>query len=113
METLQARQVDLSRLRRSLGPFATNKRTLRGLTNIFFSEIHEVDLWQVYIKRHGMKRSTSRKFVVLLYPTTMHLASIFFEQLFQPFPQKQVNMRISESSCSRFDVTSGSRPIPR
>ena len=65
------------------------------------------------IKRYGMKWSTSCKFVVLLHPTTAHLASIFFEQLFQPFPQKQVNMRISESSCSRCDVTSGPRPIPR
>ena len=43
-------------------------------------------------KRYGMKRSTSCKFVVLLHPTTAHLASIFFEILFQPFPQKQVNM---------------------
>ena len=51
------------------------------------------------IKRYGMKWSTSCKFVVLLHHTTAHLASIFFEQLFQPFPQKQVNMRISESSC--------------
>ena len=24
------------------------KRPLRGLTNIFYSEIHEVDLWQVW-----------------------------------------------------------------
>ena len=64
-------------------------------------------------KTYGIKRSTSCKFVVLLHHTIAHLASIFFEQLFQPFPQKQVNMRISESSCSRFDVTSGPRPILR
>ena len=38
MKTLQARQVDLSRPRRSLA--------LRP--NIFHYEIHEVDLWQVY-----------------------------------------------------------------
>ena len=81
----------------------------RAIT-LYFSSLQDDHL---SIKRYGMKRSTSCKLVVLLHHTTAHLASIFFEQLFQPLPQKPVNMRISESSCSRFDVTSGPRPIPR
>ena len=87
---------------------APSERTLRRLslhvslsrnraTTLYVSSLQDDHL---SIKRYGMKRSTSCKFVVLLHPTTTHLASIFFEQLFQPFPQKQVNMRMSESSCS-------------
>ena len=97
--------------------YRTDHRTLRRLSLCTF-RFHEIEpslctFLLFSIKRYGMKRSTSCKFVVLLHPTTAHLASIFFEQLFQPFPQKQVNMRISESSCSRFDVTSSPRPISR
>ena len=36
-----------------------------------------------------------------------------FELLPQRFPQKQVNMWTTESSCSGFDVTSGPRPMLR
>ena len=102
--------------------YRTDHRTLRRLSLCTFSfpRNRAITLYvsslqddHLSIKRYGMKRSTSCKFVVLLHPTAAHLASIFSEQLFQPFPQKQVNMRISESSCSRFDVTSGPRPIPR
>ena len=98
--------------------YKTDHRTLRRLSLCTF-RFHEIEpslctllLFSLQddhltIKRYGMKRSTSCKFVVLLHPTTTHLAGIFFEQLSQPFPKKQVNMRISESSCSGFDVTSG------
>ena len=50
MKTLQARQVDLSRLRRSLGCFAA----------IFHPEIHEVDLWQVYTEKRKIEKETFR-----------------------------------------------------
>ena len=99
--------------------YRTDHRTLRRLSLCTFRfGIHEIEpsLCTILLFRtirYGMKRSTSCKFVVLLHPTTAHLASIFFEQHFQPFPQKQVNVRISESSCSRSDVTSGPRPISR
>ena len=103
--------------------YRTDHRTLRRLSlamhvspprnraiTLYVSSLQDDHL---STKRYGMRRSTSNKFVVLLHSTTAHLASIFFEQLFQSFPQTQVNMRISESSCSRFDVTSVPRPIPR
>ena len=86
--------------------YRTDHRTLRRLSLhgfAFTKSSHHFSSLQddhLSIKRYGMKRSTSCKFLVLLHPTTTHLASIFFEQLFQPFPQKQVNMRISEPSCS-------------
>ena len=96
----------------------TNHQTLSRISLCTF-RFHEIEPSlsclqddHLSIKRYGMKRCTSCKFVVLLHPTTAHLASILFEQFFEPFPQKQVNMRISESSYSRFDVTPGSRPIP-
>ena len=86
--------------------YRTDHRPLRRLSLCTF-RFHEIEPSLLYvsslqddhlsIKRYGMKRSTSCKFVVLLHPTSAHLASIFFEQLFQPFRQKQVNMRISES----------------
>ena len=88
--------------------YRTDHRTLRRLSlHVSLSRNRAITLYvsslqddHLSIKRYGMKRSTSCKFVVLLHPTTTHLASIFFEQLFQLFPQKQVNMRTSESSCS-------------
>ena len=84
--------------------YRADHRTLRRLSlHVSLSRNRAITLYvsslqddHLSIKRYGMKRSTSCKFVVLLYPTTTHLASIFFEQLIQPFPQKQVNMRISE-----------------
>ena len=51
----------------------------------------------ISIKRYGMKWSISCKFVVLLHHNTEHLASIFFKQLFRPFPtetSKYANLRI-------------------
>ena len=88
--------------------YRTDHRTLRRLSlHVSLSRNRAITLYvsslqddYLTIKRYGMKRSTSCKFVVPLHPTTTHLASIFFEQLFQHFPQKQVNMRMSESSCS-------------
>ena len=81
--------------------YRRDHRTLRQLSLCTF-HFHEIEpslctflLFRTIIspsKRCGMKRSTSCKFVLLLHPTTAHLASIFFEQLFQPFPQKQVKM---------------------
>ena len=47
MKTLQARQVDLSRLRRSLIHFAYEKSRF-ARRNILFWSYREVDLWQVY-----------------------------------------------------------------
>ena len=88
--------------------YRTDHRTLRRLSlHVSLSRNRAITLYvsslqddHLSIKRYGMKRSTSCELVVLLHPTTTRLASIFFEQLFQPFPQKQVNMRMSESSCS-------------
>ena len=57
-----------------------------------------------------MKRNTSCKLVELLHPPYNAHGWQFFELLSQPFPQKRVNMRTTESLCSRFDVTSGPRP---
>ena len=85
--------------------YRTDHRPLRWLSLCTF-RFHEIEPSLLFvsslqddhlsIKRYGMKRSTPCKFVVLLHPTTAHLASICFKQLFQPFPQKRVNMRISE-----------------
>ena len=63
--------------------------------------------------RHDMKRNTSCKFAELLHPLYNAPGWQFFELLPGPFPQTQVNMRTTESSCSGFDVTSGPRPMPR
>ena len=58
-----------------------------------------------------MKRNISFKFVELLHPLYNAPGWQFVELLPQPLPQKQVNMRATESSCSGFDVTSGPRPM--
>ena len=53
-----------------------------------------------------MKRNTSCKFLELQHPTYNAPGWQFFELRSQPFTQKQVNMRTTESSCSRFYVKS-------
>ena len=52
-----------------------------------------------------MKRTISCKFVELLHPLYNATGWQFLELLPQSFPQKQVNMGATESSCSGFDVT--------
>ena len=59
-----------------------------------------------------MKCNISCKFVELLHPHyNAQSGWQFLELLPQSYPQKQVNMRATESSCSGFDVTSGSQPM--
>ena len=60
-----------------------------------------------------MKRNTSCKLIELLHAPHNVPGWQFFELLSQPFTQKEVNMRTTESSSSRFDVTSGTLPMPR
>ena len=57
-----------------------------------------------------MKRNISFRFVALLHRLYSAPGWQFLELLPQPFPQKQVNMRATESLCSGFDVTSSPRP---
>ena len=91
-----------------------NHRTLRRLPLRTF-RLHEIDtslssfllFWTIIaIKRYGMKCNT---FVhvscVATFPNNTP-SWHFYELYSQPFPQKQVNMRNTDSLCSLFYVTS-------
>ena len=66
----------------------------------------------IAIKRYGMKCNTFL-YVSFVATSPYNTPSCHFYELHsQPFPQKQVNVQITESPCSRFYVTSGLGPCP-
>ena len=66
----------------------------------------------IAIKRYGMKCNTFL-YVSCVATSPYNAPSWHFYELYsQPFPQKQVNVRNTESPCSRFYVTSGLGPCP-
>jgi len=66
----------------------------------------------IAIKRYGMKCNTSLYVSFVATSPCSTPSWNFYELHSQPFPQKQVNVRNTESPCSRFYVTSGLGPCP-
>ena len=88
--------------------YRTDHRTLRQLSlHVSLSRNRAITLYisslqddHLSIKRYGMKRSTPVSLLCCYIPLQRTWLAFFLNFFFQPFPQKQVNMRMSESSCS-------------
>jgi len=102
--------------------FRANHRTQTALTShvspsrnrtIAFSVVLFLRFGTIIaIKRYGMKCNTFL-YVSFVATSPYNTPSWHFYELHsQPFPQKQVNVRDTESPCSRFYVTSGLGPCP-
>jgi len=88
--------------------FAFTKSNHRFLCRSLFLRFRTI----IAINRYGMKCNTFL-YVSCVATSPYNTPSWHFYELHsQPFPQKQVNVRNTESSCSRFYVTSGLGPCP-